>query len=82
MENKQKDIKVCDFCGSKATCLCFQCLIYFCDNCYKYIHNMEINANHKKEAIDAYVPIDIKCPNHPKIPLNLFCLEERGKISF
>ena len=80
MENKEKEIKKCDFCGSNATCLCFQCINYFCDKCHKFIHNMEKNVNHNKEAIDAFAPIDLKCPNHPKIPLNLFCLEEMGKI--
>ena len=40
------------------------------------------NDNHKKETIDAFVPIDLKCPNHPKIPLNLFCLDEMGKILY
>ena len=81
MENKKKEFKECDFCGSNATCLCFQCSIYFCDNCHKFIHNMEKNDKHKKENIDVFVPIDLKCPNHPNIPLNLFCLEDRGKIS-
>ena len=82
MKNKSKDMKECDFCGSKATCLCFQCSIYFCDKCHKFIHNMEKNDNHKKETIDVFVPIDLKCPNHPKIPLNLFCLDEMGKILY
>ena len=75
--NKERE---CDFCDSKATSLCFECLIYFCDNCYKYIHNKEKNAHHKKESIDLYVPIDIKCPDHPKIPFNLFCIDEKGKL--
>lgn len=27
-----------------------------------------------------YVPIDLKCQEHPDIPLNLFCVEEKGNI--
>lgn len=80
MENKQKEIKECDFCSSKAIYACFECSHYFCENCYKFIHNKEKNSQHKREDIDPYVPIDIKCPIHPKVPLNLFCLEEKGKI--
>ena len=26
-----------------------------------------------------FVPIETKCPNHPKDRLNLFCLDEKGK---
>ncbi len=80
MDKINKDIKECDFCDSKATTLCFDCIIYFCDNCYKYIHNKEKNYHHKKELIDLYLPIDIKCPAHPKIPFNLFCIDEKGKL--
>ena len=36
------------------------------------------NSNHKKENIDYILPIDTRCPEHPKIPLNLFCLDEKG----
>ena len=43
---------------------------------------MEKNDSHKKETIDSFVPIDLKSPNHPKIPLNLFCLDEMGKILY
>ena len=75
----KNSIKHCDFCGKDATCLCFECLNYFCDNCYKLIHDLQNNSSHKKEEIDLYVPIDIKCPYHPKNPLNLFCVDEKGK---
>ena len=34
---------------------------------------------HQQEKIDPYVPISLKCPIHSKIPLNLYCLEEKGK---
>ena len=33
---------------------------------------------HEKQSIDVFVPIDIKCPEHPSVPLNLFCTDEKG----
>ena len=36
------------------------------------------NSNHTKQALDPYVPILLKCPEHPEVPLNLFCLDEKG----
>ena len=75
---KSKLIKYCEFCGTNATCLCFECLEYFCESCFKLIHEKQLKSQHKKEAIDPYVPIDLKCPDHPNIANNLFCLEEKG----
>ena len=80
MDNKQKQIKSCETCGENATCLCFTCLEYFCDSCYKFVHDKKINLNHKKEIIDVYVPIDLKCQEHTEIPLNLFCTDEKGNF--
>ena len=81
--NKSKNpIKECDNCKTSATCVCFNCLNYFCDNCYKIIHDLEKNTSHNKEKIDLYVPIDIKCQLHPINPLNLFCVDEKGKKFF
>ncbi len=53
---------------------------YYCDSCYKFIHDIKDNKNHKKEKIDYFLPIDTRCPEHPKIPLDLFCIDEKGKI--
>ena len=78
MEPKIDFIKKCDFCDSYAKILCYECLNYYCDACYKFIHDKEKNSNHKKEQIDPFIPIDLKCQIHTKIPLNLFCLEEKG----
>ena len=75
---KNKLIKECEFCDLNATCLCFICKFYFCDSCFKMIHNKKMKSNHKKEKIDVYVPIDLKCPEHPDNALNLFCVEEKG----
>ena len=78
MKQQSKLFKECDFCGANATCLCLQCINYFCERCYKFIHDMEKNSSHKKENIDPFIPIDLKCPDHPTIPTNLFCLEDKG----
>ena len=79
MDKREKLIKNCEFCGVNATCLCFQCLEYFCDSCFKIIHGKQLKSQHKKVIIDPYVPIDLKCPEHPNTPNNLFCIEEKGK---
>ena len=82
MENKQKLTKECDFCDSDATCLCFDCIIYFCDNCYKFIHDKKKNSSHQKIIIDPYIQIELKCSEHPKIPITLFCLDEKGNYKY
>ena len=79
MENKLKLIKEFDICELNASCLCFKCKEYFCDSCFKIIHDKKIKSNHKKEKIYVYVPIELKCQDHPNIPLNLFCVDEKGK---
>ena len=80
MEKKKKLIKDCEFCAINATCLCFICKEYFCDSCFKMVHDKKNKSNHKKENIDMYVPIDLKCQEHPDNPLSLFCVEEKGNI--
>jgi len=77
-KNKKTAIKECDICGANATNLCYQCILYFCDSCYKLIHDKKKNANHKKESLDPYIPIELKCQEHPKNPISLFCLDEKG----
>ena len=79
MEKKKKQIKECDFCGKYATCLCYDCLLYFCQNCYKFIHDMEKNNTHKKENIDPFVSIELKCSQHSKFPITLFCIKKKSK---
>ena len=49
MENKDKNIKYCELCHTQATCLCYKCFIYFCDSCFKFIHDKLKNDEHKKE---------------------------------
>ena len=52
--------------------------MYLCDSCFKFIHNKNINMKHKTEKIDCFVPFDLRCENHPKDRINLFCLKEMG----
>ena len=59
--------------------ICLECICsYYCDNCYKLIHKIKINNNHKKENVDYFVPIETRCSEHQDVPLNLFCLDEKG----
>ena len=78
MEAIQKNFNQCEICETDATSLCIECTSYYCDSCFKYVHDKKPKSNHKKEKIDYFAPIDIKCLQHPKIPMNLFCIDERG----
>jgi len=72
-------LKKCEICKKDGTCLCFQCMTYFCDSCFKLAHSNEDYKLHKKEQIDYFAPIDIKCPEHKLYPMGLFCINEKGK---
>ena len=74
-----KKIKKCEFCKKDATCLCFKCMTYFCDSCFKLGHEEDNFKNHKKDKMDLYAPIDIKCPQHNLHPMDLFCINEKGE---
>ena len=82
MDKKSKLVKECEIRGKDASCLCFKCINYYCDRCYKVIHDIKEDPEHKKENIDPYVPIDVKCTEHPNNPCSLFCVEEKGNIYF
>ena len=79
MKKELKLIKNCEFCGVNATSLCFECLEYFRESCFKWVHEKQLKSTHKKENIDLYVPIDLKCPDHPNNSNNLFCVDDKGK---
>ena len=80
MENKQKNFKQCDMCkDNDGTSFCFQCFSYFCDKCFKWVHEGTKNSEHKKENIDVYVPIDTRYPAHNGNNINLFCIDDKGK---
>ena len=80
MDKKSKLIKECELCGNSAKIPCFECRNYYCEKCYKYIHDIPKNSKHQKEGIDPFIPIDIKCPEHPEHPIFLFCVDEKGNI--
>ena len=80
MEQNNNQIKKCEICESYATSLCYQCISYFCDACFKFVHDKQNNSKHKKEPVDPFLPIDTKCPDHSKIPVNLFCIDDKGKL--
>ena len=77
----QKNFKLCEICKDReAITLCLDCYSYFCETCYKCVHDIKKNSSHKKEKIDLFVPIDTMCPDHKRIAINLFCIDEKGKI--
>ena len=78
MEEKIKE-KKCELCKEKATNICFDCSFYLCDSCFLFLHEKKANLNHRKEEIDPYVSMDIKCPVHSNNKINIFCIEEKSK---
>jgi len=76
MDDKIQE-KLCELCKEKATNVCYDCSFYLCDSCFKFLHNKKANMGHKKEEIDPFVSIDIKCKKHPKNEMNLFCANEK-----
>ena len=82
MEKNARDFIKCDVCEQDASSLCFECMMYFCDTCYKNYHEKKISKNHKKEKLDYFMPVELKCHAHPKNPLNLFCTDEKGKNNY
>jgi len=79
-------LKKCDFCGKDANSLCFKCNNYFCDNCFKVIHDLRKDEKEKekhiKETLDIFVPIELRCQKHPSNLNNLFCIDEKGKLKY
>ena len=75
---KQSQIKHCEICEEMANYLCLSCSWYYCESCFKFVHDKKAKSNHKKESIDPFVPIDTKCPDHPNNSMNLFCVDEKG----
>ena len=74
--------KKCELCEEKAISICFDCSFYLCDSCFTFIHEKKAKAGHKKEDINPYISLDIKCPLQPKIPMSLFCVEEKSKYIY
>ena len=75
-------LKKCEVCKTEAMCLCFECMSYFCDSCFKFSHKNEENKSHKKDYNDYFVPIDLKCPEHKLHPMDLFCVQDKGNYLY
>ena len=80
MEDKNE--KKCDLCEEKTSNIFFEYSFFLCDSCFNFLHAKKSKEAHKKEEIKPYFSMKMKCPLHPKIPLNLFCIEEKGKSYF
>ena len=70
--------KKCETCKIEAICICYECMSYFCDACFKLTHEDEEYKSHKKDKIDYYIPIDTKCQEHKLHPMVLFCVNEKS----
>ena len=81
MEDKIAE-KNCELCEEKASNICFDCSLYLCDSCFTFLHKKKAKIGHKKEEIDPFIFLDIRCPLHPKIPMSLFCAEEKSKYIY
>ena len=77
-EEKSKFFKYCNICQLNAKFLCFECDLYFCESCYDLIHSRQKDKSHKKENINQFIPIELKCSIHSKERLNLFCINDKG----
>ena len=75
----EKIYKQCGICKSPANFICFDCSTnFYCEKCFKTIHNKTNNLFHPKFEIDYFIQAKTLCQEHPTIPLNLFCLTENG----
>ena len=75
MENYKK----CEICKNEAKNICYICMNFYCDSCYRFVHEKEANSQHKKENIDYFAPFDTKCKDHPTNSIGLFCVDDSGK---
>ena len=68
----------CGLCGEIAKKLCLDCNNYFCESCFKFIHEKKNNVGHKNEEIDLFIPFEARCSIHPDIPMNYFVLLKKN----
>lgn len=80
MEAINNNLKKCEICEEEITNFHLENKKYYCDECYKYIHNKKTKKNHNKGKLDNLTPIGNKCPDHPDNLLNLFCIDEKSNI--
>jgi len=81
VENLTK-LKKCNLCNSDSFWICFQCKKYYCDKCWKIIHEIKKEKAHEKTKINPYLSLDFFCSNHQEYPLELFCLNDKGNFNF
>ena len=72
-------INKCEICGLEAILICYECMSYLCKSCSRFIHEKEINSQHKIEKVDLFSPFETKCAKHKIIPITLFCIDEKSK---
>ena len=72
--------KNCELCKEPASNIYCECCLYLCDSYFSLLHGKKENLFHKKEKIAPFIFIDIKCPEHPTIPMNLFYFKEKSNI--
>ena len=70
--------KICEVCGEAANVLCMECKKYLCIECDTFLHGKERNKTHTREKISKNLPVDTKCPEHTKHPLEYFCEDDYG----
>ena len=51
---------------------------YYCYSCFKIAHTNEEFKTHKKENIDYFNIIKVRCPELKLSAINLFCFERKG----
>ena len=51
MEKENKIIKQCEIYKSNAACLCYECNNYFCEVCFKLIHDRKMILNIQKKIM-------------------------------
>ena len=69
----------CFICELNSSCLCFKCQNYYCEKCFKLVHDYKKNGEHKKELIDSFIFFDLKCTFHKDQINSLVCVEDKSK---
>ena len=79
MEKEKNIKKSCDLCKDIATKICFDCSLNLCDSCFDFLHKKKTNSEHNSETIESCASLNFRCPEHPTIQMNLFCVKEKHK---
>ena len=79
MEKVTNVEKECDLCKDLVVKVCFDCSLYLCDSCFNFLHEKKTNLEHNSESIESFRSLNFRCPEHPTLPMNLFCVKEKSK---